>query len=64
VEHQLPIKEGFQPFQQAPRRMAPDITLKIKEEIERLVLSRLYQTNQVCQMVIKYSSCFKEKWQA
>jgi hypothetical protein len=37
VEHRLPIKEGFQPFQQHPRRMAPDITLKIKEEIERLV---------------------------
>uniref|UniRef100_A0A2N9F0K1 Reverse transcriptase domain-containing protein n=1 Tax=Fagus sylvatica TaxID=28930 RepID=A0A2N9F0K1_FAGSY len=37
VEHRLPIKEGFQPFQQTPRRMAPDITLKIKEKIERLV---------------------------
>jgi hypothetical protein len=37
VEHRLPIKEGFQPFQQPPRRMAPDITLKIKEKIERLV---------------------------
>jgi hypothetical protein len=37
VEHRLPINEGFQPFQQPPRRMAPDITLKIKEEIERLV---------------------------
>uniref|UniRef100_A0A2N9EX14 Uncharacterized protein n=1 Tax=Fagus sylvatica TaxID=28930 RepID=A0A2N9EX14_FAGSY len=32
MEHRLPIKEGFQPFQQAPRRMAPDITLKIKKE--------------------------------
>ena len=37
VEHRLPINEGFLPFQQSPRRMAPDITLKIKEEIERLV---------------------------
>jgi hypothetical protein len=37
VEHRLPIKEGFQPFQQPSRRMAPDITLKIKEGIERLV---------------------------
>ena len=37
VEHQLPIKEGFQLFQQPSRRMAPDITLKIKEGIERLV---------------------------
>jgi hypothetical protein len=37
VEHQLSIKEGFLPFQQAPRRMAPDIILRIKEEIEKLV---------------------------
>ena len=37
AEHQLSIKEGFQPFQLAPRRMALDITLKINEEIERLV---------------------------
>jgi hypothetical protein len=37
MEHRLPIKEGFLPFQQALRGMAPDIILKIKEEIERLV---------------------------
>ena len=37
VEHRLLIKKGFLPFQQAPRRMATNITLKIKEEIERLV---------------------------
>ena len=34
VEHRLPTKEGFLPFQQALRRIALDITLKIKEEIE------------------------------
>jgi hypothetical protein len=37
VEHRLIIKAGFEPYQQAPRRMAPDIILKVKEEIERLV---------------------------
>ena len=37
MEHRLPIKEGFLPFQQALRRIALDIILKIKEEIERLV---------------------------
>uniref|UniRef100_A0A2N9IAB2 Reverse transcriptase domain-containing protein n=1 Tax=Fagus sylvatica TaxID=28930 RepID=A0A2N9IAB2_FAGSY len=37
VEHRLPIKAGFEPYQQAPRRMAPDIILKVKEEIKRLV---------------------------
>jgi hypothetical protein len=37
VEHRLLIKEGFLPFQQAPRRMASDIIFKIKEKIERLI---------------------------
>jgi hypothetical protein len=37
VEYRLPIKTGFEPYQQAPRRMAPDIILKVKEEIKRLV---------------------------
>ena len=37
VEHRLPIKTRFEPYQQAPRRMAPDIILKVKEEIKRLV---------------------------
>jgi hypothetical protein len=37
VEHRLLIKTGFEPYQQAPRRMAPNIILKVKEEIKRLV---------------------------
>ncbi|GKV20231.1 hypothetical protein SLEP1_g30388 [Rubroshorea leprosula] len=37
VEHRLPIKEDFKPFKQLPRRMSPKVTLKVKEEIERLL---------------------------
>ncbi|GKV11349.1 hypothetical protein SLEP1_g22613 [Rubroshorea leprosula] len=37
VEHRLPIKEDFKPFKQPPRRMSPEVTLKVKEEIERLL---------------------------
>ncbi|GKV51961.1 hypothetical protein SLEP1_g58574 [Rubroshorea leprosula] len=37
VEHRLPIKEDFKPFKQPPRRMSPKVTLKVKEEIERLL---------------------------
>ncbi len=33
----MPIKIGFEPYQQALRRMTPDIILKVKEEIERFV---------------------------
>ncbi|CAN6703779.1 unnamed protein product [Malus baccata var. baccata] len=37
VEHKMPIKEGYKPVKQAPRRMSKEIEEKVKEEIERLV---------------------------
>ncbi|GKV34835.1 hypothetical protein SLEP1_g43177 [Rubroshorea leprosula] len=37
VEHRLPIRSDFKPFKQPPRRMSPEVTLKVKEEIERLL---------------------------
>ncbi|GKV12333.1 hypothetical protein SLEP1_g23490 [Rubroshorea leprosula] len=37
VEHELPIRPDFKPFKQPPRRMSPEVTLKVKEEIERLL---------------------------
>ncbi|KAM1411305.1 hypothetical protein ACFXTO_024189 [Malus domestica] len=37
VEHRMPIKDGYKPVKQAPRRMLKEIEEKVKEEIERLV---------------------------
>ncbi|GKV12331.1 hypothetical protein SLEP1_g23488 [Rubroshorea leprosula] len=37
VEHKLPIRPDFKPFKQPPKRMSPEVTLKVKEEIERLL---------------------------
>ena len=37
VEHRLPIKKEHIPHQQPPRRMANEVILKVKEEIERLL---------------------------
>ncbi|KAB2625536.1 S2-RNase [Pyrus ussuriensis x Pyrus communis] len=37
VEHRMPIKEGYKPVKQAPRRMSNEIEEKVKEVIERLV---------------------------
>lgn len=37
VENRLPIYLGRKPVKQAPRRFAPEVVLKIKEEIERLL---------------------------
>ncbi|CAN6558119.1 unnamed protein product [Malus baccata var. baccata] len=37
AEHRMPIKEGYKPVKQAPRRMSKKIEEKVKEEIEMLV---------------------------
>ena len=36
VEHRLPIKPGYRPFKQAPRRVNPNVLDDIKET-ERLL---------------------------
>ncbi|KAM2557547.1 hypothetical protein TB2_014658 [Malus domestica] len=40
VEHKMPIKEGYKPVKQAPRRMSNEIEEKVKEEIERLIKAK------------------------
>ncbi|CAN6571088.1 unnamed protein product [Malus baccata var. baccata] len=49
VEHRMPIKEGYKPVKQAPRRMSKEIEEKVKEEIERLV--KAGQTSQIRGMI-------------
>ena len=44
VEHRLPIREGCRPFKQPPKRMSPEVTLKVKDEIERLLKARFIRT--------------------
>ncbi|GKV35610.1 hypothetical protein SLEP1_g43856 [Rubroshorea leprosula] len=36
VKHRLPINKGYKPYKQPPRRMSPEVILKVKEEVERL----------------------------
>src|ERR1044072_4154997 len=44
VEHRLPIRQDKRSVKQAPRRFAPEVVLKIKEEIERLLRSKFIRT--------------------
>ncbi|GKV19432.1 hypothetical protein SLEP1_g29693 [Rubroshorea leprosula] len=37
VQYRLPIREDLKPFKQPPKRMSPEVTLKVKKEIERLL---------------------------
>ncbi|WJX16101.1 hypothetical protein P8452_06177 [Trifolium repens] len=44
VEHELPVRPDKKPVKQLPRRFAPEIMSKIKEEIERLLRSKFIRT--------------------
>nr|XP_025678255.1 uncharacterized protein LOC112778105 [Arachis hypogaea] len=44
VEHQLPLKANVKPVKQPPRRFAPEVVQKIKEEIERLLKAKFIRT--------------------
>jgi len=36
VEHRLPIKPGYRPFKQAPRRIKPEVMTNVKVKISQL----------------------------
>ena len=40
VEHRLPIRLELYHFQQPPRRMSKEVKLKLKEEIEKLLIAK------------------------
>ncbi|XP_072088034.1 uncharacterized protein [Arachis hypogaea] len=44
VEHQLPLKANVKPIKQPPKRFAPEVVQKIKEEIERLLKAKFIRT--------------------
>ena len=51
VEHKLPIKSGCKPVKQLPRKMTPEVTSKVKEEIERLLGAGFIRTTRYVEWV-------------
>jgi hypothetical protein len=37
VEHQLPLKKGFRPFQQRARQMKAEVLVEVKKEVEKML---------------------------
>jgi hypothetical protein len=37
IEHRLPLKKGFQPFQQRARQMRTKVLEEVKKEIEKML---------------------------
>nr|KYP34903.1 Retrotransposable element Tf2 [Cajanus cajan] len=51
VEHRLPMILGKKPVKQNPRRFAPQVIEKIKEEIERLLKAKFIRTSRYADWV-------------
>nr|KYP48747.1 Transposon Ty3-G Gag-Pol polyprotein [Cajanus cajan] len=51
VEHRLPMIPGKKPVKQSPRRFAPEIIEKIKEEIERLLKAKFIRTSRYAEWI-------------
>ena len=49
VEHCLPIRLEFHPFQQPPRRMSKEVELKVKEENEKLLKAKFIRPTRYVQ---------------
>ena len=51
VEHWLPIKPGYQPFKQAPRRFNENVVDDIKKETERLLEAKFIRPCQYAEWI-------------
>jgi hypothetical protein len=55
VEHRLPLKKGFWPFQQRARQMKAEVLAEVKKEVEKMLevgfISRARELNFV--MILK-----------
>nr|KYP48096.1 Transposon Ty3-G Gag-Pol polyprotein [Cajanus cajan] len=51
VEHRLPMIPGKKPVKQSPRRFAPEVIEKIKEEIERLLKAKFIRTSRYAEWI-------------
>ena len=49
VEHCLPIRPEFHPFQQPPRRISKEVEMEVKEEIEKLLKAKLIRLTRYVQ---------------
>ncbi|KAI4370245.1 hypothetical protein MLD38_018615 [Melastoma candidum] len=51
VEHKLPIKTGFKPVQQAPRRMTHEVTQAVFEEVKKLFKAGYIRTSRYTEWI-------------
>jgi hypothetical protein len=60
VEHRFPIKPGYRPYKQAPRRFKPELHADIKAEITRLYEAKFIQPCRYVEWISNIVPIFKK----
>ena len=60
VEHRLPIKPGYRPFKQAPRRFNPNVLDDIKKETERLLEAKFIRSCRYAEWISNVVPVYKK----
>ena len=60
VEHRLPIKPGYRPFKQAPRRFNPNVLNDIKKETKRLLEAKFIQPYRYAEWISNVVPVYKK----
>jgi hypothetical protein len=64
VEHRLPIKPGFKPYKQPPRKIYKDEVLAdVKKEIERLLDANFIRPCRYAEWISNIVPVYKKKWE-
>jgi len=62
VQHKLPLKLECPPIKQKLKRMKPEVSLKIKDEVEKQFNAGFLVVEKYPQWVANYGSSTKEGW--
>lgn len=63
IEHKLPIKDGFKPVAQSPRRLAPELVQPIQEEINKLLKAKFIRPCQYADWISNIVPVIKKNGQ-
>nr|KYP57041.1 Retrovirus-related Pol polyprotein from transposon 297 family [Cajanus cajan] len=64
IKHKLPIKSRINPVKQKPRRVKPEWSLKIKEEIQKQLDAEFFIVSQYPEWLSNIVPVLKKKWES
>jgi hypothetical protein len=62
IEHRLPLKKGFRPFQQRARQMKAEVPEEVKKEVEKMLEAGFIRLCRYAEWISSVVPVQKEGW--